>query len=241
MAHDRVDAVERALSILEAFSETRTHLSLAELADETGLYKSTVLRLCASLQRFGYITREERGGQFRLGPSLWRLGAIYRRNFDLGEFVRPILRKLVLATGETASFSVRDGEERVCLYRENSRNPIRHHLDEGARLPLDRGAAGRVLSAFSDRSNGDKKVIRSGYAVSVGERSPDVAAVAVPILRATDVSLRGALAISGLASRFDQKARQRAISLLLRYAHEVDEKIDASLTRRSSDSSRQPR
>ena len=112
MAQDRVEAVERALSILEAFGETRAELTLTEIAEETGLYKSTILRLAASLGRYGYLVRDDRG-LFRLGPGLWRLGSSYRRNFDLDEFIRPVLRGLVNETGETASFSVRDGDERV--------------------------------------------------------------------------------------------------------------------------------
>lgn len=227
MAHDRVEAVERALSILEAFGETRASLDLAELAEETGLYKSTILGLSASLQRYGYLTRGG-DGQFRLGPSLWRLGASYRRNFDLGEFVRPVLRELVAGTEETPSFSVRDGGERVCLYRLNSPNPIRHHLDEGVRLPLDRGAAGRVLRAYTVGLEADRALIGDGYAVSVGERSPDVAAVAVPVFR-SDCSLRGALAVSGLATRFDEPARRRALSMLRRAAREIDLKTAGSI------------
>ena len=219
MAQDRVEAVERALSILEAFGETRAELTLTEIAEETGLYKSTILRLAASLGRYGYLVRDDRG-LFRLGPGLWRLGSSYRRNFDLDEFIRPVLRELVNETGETASFSVRDGDERVCLYRENSRHPIRHHLDEGVRLPLERGAAGRVLLAHAESSGSENQIIRDGFAISVGERSPDVAAVAVPVRRA-DGAIRGALAISGLASRFDAAAREIALPVLQKAAQSM--------------------
>ena len=219
MAQDRVEAVERALSILEAFGETRSELTLTEIAEETGLYKSTILRLAASLGRYGYLVRDDKG-LFRLGPGLWRLGSSYRRNFDLGEFIRPVLRELVNETGETASFSVRDGDERVCLYRENSRHPIRHHLDEGVRLPLERGAAGRVLLAHAESSGSKNQIIRDGFAISVGERSPDVAAVAVPVRRA-DGAIRGALAISGLASRFDAAARENALPVLQKAAQSM--------------------
>ena len=223
MAQDRVEAVERALSILEAFGETRSELTLTEIAEETGLYKSTILRLAASLGRYGYLVRDDKG-LFRLGPGLWRLGSSYRRNFDLDEFIRPVLRELVNETGETASFSVRDGDERVCLYRENSRHPIRHHLDEGVRLPLDRGAAGRVLLAHAESGGSKNRIVRDGFAISVGERSPDVAAVAVPVLRA-DGAIRGALAISGLASRFDAAARENALPALQNAAQSVLDRL----------------
>ena len=108
MSEDRVEAVERALTILDAFREGEESLSLAALAEKTGFYKSTILRLAASLERFGYLAREP-NGLFRLGPSLWRLGSLYRRSFDLGEHLRPELRRLVEATTETASFYVARG------------------------------------------------------------------------------------------------------------------------------------
>ena len=81
MSEDRVEAVERALTILEAFREGEEALSLAALAEKTGFYKSTILRLAASLERFGYLARTPTG-LYRLGPSLWRLGSLYRRSFD---------------------------------------------------------------------------------------------------------------------------------------------------------------
>lgn len=209
MSEQRVEAVERALTILEAFREGRESLTLADIARTTGLYKSTILRLISSLERFQYLRRRE-DGRYQLGPSLWRLGALYRRNFDLGEQIRPELERLVEDTRETASFYVREGDERVCLYRENSRREIRHHLDEGARLPLDRGAAGRVLLAHSGVSGAPYDAIRTdGWYASLGERDPEIAAVAVPVFDGGG-RMRGVLALSGLITRFDERARQSA-------------------------------
>ncbi|MGO2393107.1 MAG: helix-turn-helix domain-containing protein, partial [Halomonas sp.] len=74
---NRVEAVERALTILEAFTDQERSLSLVTLAERTGLYKSTILRLIGSLERFGYIVREG-DGTYALGPSLWRLGNLFR-------------------------------------------------------------------------------------------------------------------------------------------------------------------
>ena len=213
MSEDRVEAVERALTILEAFREGEEALSLAALAEKTGFYKSTILRLAASLERFGYLAREP-SGMFRLGPSLWLLGSLYRRSFDLGEHVRPELRRLVEATTETASYFVREGNERVCLYRLNSPRPVRHHLDEGARLPLERGATGRILLAFSNPQNEAFAAIRAaGHYVSLGERDPEVAAAAVPVLD-TAGHIKGVLGISALLSRFDAKAQACALAAL---------------------------
>lgn len=226
MGENRVEAVERALLILDAFQDDERSLSLAALAQKTGLYKSTILRLAGSLERFGYLVRDDRGA-FHLGPSLWRLGSMYRRGFDLGEHIRPELRRIVEATSETAAFYVREGNERICLYRLNSPRAIRHHLDEGARLPLDRGAGGRVLLACGGIPGEPYEAIRrDGHYTSLGERDPEIAAVSVPVFDAAG-NLRGALSASALLSRFDPAARAAAIAVL----QESAARLKASLSR----------
>lgn len=201
-----VEAVERGLTILSAFQEGAQELSLADISRRTGYYKSTILRIAASLEAKQFLARGA-DGVFRLGPELWRLGSLYRRSFDLGEYVRPVLRSLVAETRETASFYVRDGDQRICLYRLNSPRAARHHLDEGVRLPLDRGAAGRVLLACIDRScsHDYEHAAYSSEAIlatSRGERDPEVGAVALAVIDASG-RLRGALSVSTLLTRLN--------------------------------------
>jgi DNA-binding IclR family transcriptional regulator len=213
MVRQGVDAVERALSIVTAFKKDDTALSLAELARRTGLYKSTILRLIASLERFGFLKRNDKG-EYCLGPELWHLGKLYRQAFDLEAVVRPALVRLVEKTHETASFYVRQADERVCLYRLNSPRAVRHHLEEGVRLSLDRGAAGRILLAYGGAGGATYTRIRNaGYYVSRGERDPDIAAAAVPVFDSAG-ALRGALAVSALLTRFDARAQKAAIDAL---------------------------
>jgi DNA-binding IclR family transcriptional regulator len=227
MSNDKVEAVERALAILNAFHADKPAMTLAELAAATGFYKSTILRLAGSLDRLGYLIREE-NGTFRLGPSLWRLGAIYRAGFDLADIIRPELRRLVEATGETASLYVREGETRICLYRQNSQQAARHHLEEGAQLPMNAGAGAHVLSAYSGAKGAKAKLVRDqGYCISLGERDPHVAAVAVPVHDSAD-RFRGALAISGLISRLDERACRAALPHLLSAAARIRAALPAS-------------
>lgn len=227
MSTDRVEAVERALTVLNAFHAAKPAMTLGEIATATGLYKSTILRLAGSLERLGYLVRGD-NGVFRLGPALWRLGSIYRAQFDLGDAIRPELRRLVEATGETASFYIRQRQSRVCLFRHNSPHPARHHLDEGAELPLTAGASAHVLVAFADGKGVKAKAVKTrGYAISLGERDPQVAAVAVPVFDLAG-EFRGALAISGLIGRFEQKARASALAQLLASGNRLRTVLPAS-------------
>ncbi|WP_027584878.1 IclR family transcriptional regulator [Bradyrhizobium sp. Ai1a-2] len=213
MSKTRVDAVSRALAILKAFRAERAAMTLTQIAEATDLYKSTVLRLASTLEADGFLVRGA-DRLFRPGPELWHLGSLYQRGLDLGAVIRPSLRRLVEATAETASFYVADGDERICLYRVNSPRSVRHHLEEGQRLPIDRGAAGRILTAYREPVSAEGKKIRDrGYYVSIGERDLEVAAAAVPLM---DVygKLRGVLSVSAIWTRFDADARKAAIDVL---------------------------
>jgi DNA-binding IclR family transcriptional regulator len=90
-----VAAVERALAILAAYREGDAALGLADLAQRTGLYKSTILRLIASLERFRFIARLD-DGRYQLGPALLHLGSLYQRSLRLEQHVLPALRRLAV-------------------------------------------------------------------------------------------------------------------------------------------------
>ena len=198
-----VEAVERALRVLDSFVPGDTGLSLKEIADRSGVNKATILRLGVSLEKFGHITRDT-DGLFHLGPSLWRLGSVFRQNLRMGPAVRPDLANLVKATGESASFYVRRGNSGVCLYRVNSHRLARDHIEEGEIIPLSMGSSGRVLDAYSIRQGKKATSIRkAGYYLSLGERDPDVAGLSVPVL-GLEGELLGAVSLSGLRVRFSE-------------------------------------
>ncbi|MDR7420550.1 MAG: IclR family transcriptional regulator [Armatimonadota bacterium] len=215
-----VAAVDRALKVLAAFREGDTVLTLAEIAERTGMYKSTILRLCGSLESHGYLHRFA-GGGYRLGPTPMRLASLYQRSFGLGDLVLPVLRELVARSGESASFYVREGTVRVCLHRVDSPRSVREHVREGDHLPLDRGAAGRVLLAFSGEEGEVYARVRRRYVTATfGERDRETAAVAAPVFRSGQ-ELAGALSVSGPVYRFSPKVAARLETVVLSAAAEL--------------------
>ena len=198
-----VEAVERALRVLDSFEPGDTGLSLKEVADRSGVNKATILRLSVSLEKFGHITRDAEG-LFHLGPSLWRLGSVFRQNLRMGPIVRPVLANLVNTTAESASFYVQRGNSGVCLYRVNSHSLARDHVEEGEIIPLSTGSSGQVLDAYSFRQGKQATSIRkAGYYLSLGERDPDVAGLSVPVL-GLEGEILGAVTLSGLRVRFSE-------------------------------------
>jgi DNA-binding IclR family transcriptional regulator len=96
-------------------SGRRWALGLAELAQRSGLYKSTLLRLLASLEHARLIQRLP-DGRYALGSEIARLNAVYAASFSLEQVVMPALRELVRVTRESAAFHVEQGEHRpACI------------------------------------------------------------------------------------------------------------------------------
>jgi DNA-binding IclR family transcriptional regulator len=191
-----VSAAERALAVLTAFRRGDGALSLAELAERTGLVKSTILRLALSLQRYRLLARLP-DGTYRLDAETLRLGTAYQQAFRLSDHVMPVLEQLAAKTGETTSFYVRNGEERLCLFRVESTNRIRMTVQPGDTRPMDKSAIAQTLRRYETGLPGPDDQLPL---FTSGITDPHAAALAMPVFGVGD-SLAGALAISGPVSR----------------------------------------
>lgn len=217
--------VIKALSLLDEFIDGASEISLRDMTAKTGLNKTTTLRLCASLEEAGFLERAH-GSAYRLGPKISQLAQVYRRSFRVEDVVRPQLQHIRKQTGESVSFYVVEGKERVCRFRENSSSIIRHHMEEGARLPLASGVVGRVLLAFSGKKGRDLDAIRrDGHLIAQG-REPHTMSAAVPVLDGRGI-LYGALVVSGPSIRFEGQAPKRACELLQEAALKIRDMLPA--------------
>jgi len=242
-----VAAVDRALSILAAFEDAPEPMTLAELARRTKMYKSTLLRLMTSLQEFGYLVQFA-DGRYHLGPTPFRLGAVYQRSNNLHDRVMPLLRQLVAEGTESPSYHVRhDAKRRLCVFRVDSQHSTLDRVEAGVLLPLDRGAAGLVILAFDGEKGESHDEIREDcIAVSFGERDPDCAGLACPVFGPGGKCV-GALSLSGPKPRFTRDNIKTMTSLLLKAAVRLTralggptEALDAALAR-AADDARAPR
>lgn len=205
-----VAAVDRALTVLRAISSNTSPVTLAEIARATGYYKSTLLRLLTSLERSALVVRRS-NGSYAIGPYAHELGRAYESTYQLEAVLKPLLNQLVEQGSESASFHVHhDDMHRLCLLRIDSRHSTLDRIDVGDLLPLDRGAAGRLITTF--HNTGVAPSADTVLATSIGERDADCAAVAAAIFGSGNEFL-GAISLSGPKERFTEEsiARQREI------------------------------
>lgn len=191
-----VSAAERALAVLTAFRRGDGALSLAELAERTGLVKSTILRLALSLQQYRLLARLP-DGSYRLDAETLRLGTAYQQAFRLADHVMPVLEQLTAKTDETTSFYVRNGEDRLCLFRVETTNRIRMTVQPGDTRPMDKSAIAQTLRRYESGPPGSDDELPL---FTSGVTDPHAAALAMPVFGIGE-SLVGALAISGPVSR----------------------------------------
>lgn len=212
-----IDVLDRAASILFAFRRDDGPLTLTELAERTGLYKSTLSRIAQALCHHHLMIRLY-DGRYRIGPTALHLSAVYEAGFNLGDVLLPSMRELNAETGEAVSFHVREGDHRVCLYRIHSRHSIRAEVQPGDVQPLERGAGGRVLLAFSGAPGAPYDEVRHRLVyLSTGERDPETAGISAPVFGAQQ-RLVGALGIVGPVSRMGVAEMERYRPRLLQFA-----------------------
>ena len=164
-----VGVVDKAVGVLAALE--RGPQSLADLVVATGLSRATAHRLAVALEAHGLVRRDE-DGRFTLGLRLIGLGHTAAEAVPGWLDARPALAWLQEQTGESVQLYVRDRDVRVCIESLEAPHELRTIVPVGARLPLDRGSAGRVL----------RDGAAAGWTESVEERQAGVASVSAPVV-----------------------------------------------------------
>jgi DNA-binding IclR family transcriptional regulator len=136
-------------------------------------------------------------GSYRLDAETLRLGTAYQQAFRLADHVMPVLEQLTAKTGETTSFYVRNGEDRLCLFRVETTNRIRMTVQPGDTRPMDKSAIAQTLRRYESGPPGSDDELPL---FTSGVTDPHAAALAMPVFGIGE-SLVGALAISGPVSR----------------------------------------
>jgi IclR family transcriptional regulator, KDG regulon repressor len=142
----RIQAIERAVAILNAFSAEEPELGVTELASRLGLHKSTVHRFMVNLEAAGLVERT-RSARYRLGLRVFELGSLVMQRMNLWDEALPLLEGLVRDSGETGHLAVLDGGEAIYIERVEARRALRIPSAVGRGYPAHATNLGKVLLA----------------------------------------------------------------------------------------------
>ncbi|MCW3844704.1 IclR family transcriptional regulator [Micromonospora yasonensis] len=203
-----LQTVDRALEVLLSFTERRRDWGVMELAEAFAIDKSTAQRILAALAARGFLSADPVSRRYSLGPTMWRMAAVWERTGGLAALAHRVLEPLAFQTDRTALFAVPDGLHVRCVAAVDGGGPLRSHPLVGELYPANAGAtsrgyfafldgnerraliSGRVFATFTELTKVDEhelerlfvEAVAQGYAYSEGEYDYATRALAVPIM-----------------------------------------------------------
>ena len=246
MSDRNSSTVDKALGLLDLFSETRTSFGLSEAARLIGRDKATVQRHLTDLQRRGFLDQDPMTRAYFLGPAVTRLALVRDRTFPVETGVRKVMQKLVIECGETCHVShLQDRGLSTIAIEETHFKGTRVYIDPAQLLPMHASATGiAVLSAMPadrrkaalaedleqftpktpvsvDQINGlAQDAVRRGYSKMSGTFEADVVGIGAPVFDVNN-NVCGAIAIASPTSRFNDDVESRNSALLIEAAQAI--------------------
>lgn len=142
-----VQALTRALKILNLLAGHETGMNLTEVARTNGLAPSTAHRLLATLQQERFVRFDRQLTRWFVGVQAFSVGNAFLHSRDLARAARPYLQSLMEETQETANFATIDQGMAVYLGQAQSRQFMRAIATPGGRVFMHASALGKAMLA----------------------------------------------------------------------------------------------
>lgn len=249
-AQRTTQSVDRALTVLSCFNLERPELSLTEIAQSLELHPSTVHRLLKTMEVGGYVERDPRSGDYRLGLRIIELASIALNQSELRRHGLAELDHLRDLLNLNANLAVLDhGDVFHVAYAVRSDTP-RYYTALGRRAVAHCTALGKVLLAAQPRAivHADiqargwrpytphslqdleqldrclEEVVAQGYAIDREERGLGTWCVAAPVRDYTN-QVVAAMSVSGPKQQVGGDALGTVIDAVREHAHRLSMKL----------------
>jgi IclR family acetate operon transcriptional repressor len=219
-----IQALDRAMRVLETLA--RLHeATLTALAQATGDAPATVYRILITLQARDIVEADEARQTWHVGPGAFLIGSGFLRRTSVVERSRPVLRRLMEDSGETANLGIASDDRVLFVSQVETHAPIRAFFPPGTRSDLHASGIGKVLLAhmpapsrarilaaglagYTDRTLTDptalerelERIRDEGHAIDDEERNLGMRCIAAPVRNAYGETVAG-LSVSGPTSR----------------------------------------
>lgn len=141
-----IQALDRGLMVLTELARME-RAALTDLSHRLNMPAATLHRILATLERHEYAEIDDTNQMWMVGVEAFRTGSAYINRTDLMQVSRPIMRRLMEATGETANLAIPDGGEVVFVGQVETQNPIRAFFAQGTRTPMHASGIGKAILA----------------------------------------------------------------------------------------------
>ncbi|HSV55702.1 MAG TPA: IclR family transcriptional regulator [Magnetospirillaceae bacterium] len=145
MSEIKVQSLDRAFGILGILALDPNGRSLAAVAEEERLPKSTVFRLLYVLTRHGYVRKHPETGLYRLGPAFLELSSRYLNRLELRTEASTSMGELAAALGTIVFLARRQGSRIVYIDKQDQYTSLRKYSIIGQQKPVYCTALGKAL------------------------------------------------------------------------------------------------
>ena len=157
-----VQSLERGLNLLQLLTRSNS-ASLSDLASQSGLPASTAYRMLSTMQKLEFVTFDEATQEWAVGIEAFTVGSSYFNRACLAEASRPVMRQLMLDTGETANIGMlTDSGHVTFLMQTECAHPIRAFHRPGTRSPAHSSGIGKAVLAEFPNDQVDEILQRTG-------------------------------------------------------------------------------
>jgi IclR family acetate operon transcriptional repressor len=145
--HNGLKTVEKSLRILELLLREKEGMSIAQLAQRTGLHRASVHRLLTSLHALGWIERPAARPHFRISLRLYALARVFVQGYNVVERLDPLLVELCQRSRETVHLGILDNWDVVHISRQESPERVGVSSRIGGRGWAHTSSMGKALLA----------------------------------------------------------------------------------------------
>jgi DNA-binding IclR family transcriptional regulator len=156
-------AVERALDILELLSFSKVGLTLSDLSNSLDAHKSSVHYLLDTLQRRGYVHRNEVSKRLLLGLKILTLSDAALAGVEIRRHAAAHLHRLMENSGLTVHLAVLEGDEAVLVDKLEPPGAARIATWVGKRMDLHCSAVGKAIMAYLPEEQFDRLARERGF------------------------------------------------------------------------------
>ena len=243
-AQNTIKSLDRAMEVLEFVSE-RQGMALSTISAEMRQSPSTIYRVLVTLEGRGLVEFDAREQLWHVGPRAFMIGARFLRRSSLVERARPVMRRLMEATGETANLGVEKEGQVLFVSQVETDAAIRAFFPPGTLSEMHASGIGKALLAQMDEARlarrlaggleaftentlterealiADLRQIRArGYSYDDEERNIGMRCIAAPVFDAGGEAIAG-LSVSGPTSRVTGEDLNRLIRPVMEAAREL--------------------
>jgi IclR family transcriptional regulator, KDG regulon repressor len=145
-----INSVDRAMKIIDLFTEKEKELKLTEISQYLNLHKSTVHGLLRTLAHHGYIDQNPETEKYKLGLRFIEKGTLVLNGLDLRRIAQPHLTEMAAKYGETTHLAILEDGEAVYIDKIEGHSAIGMYSRIGKRAPIYCTAVGKIL--ISDKT-----------------------------------------------------------------------------------------